>query len=152
MTAMSAKPTPRTVLVTGATGYIGGRLVPRLLEAGHQVKVLVRSPDKIAGVPWRDKVDVVESSLDDGDALREALAGVDVFYYLVHSMAAGAGFEAKEKAMATTAADAAAAAGVSRIVYLGGLHPQGVELSTHMRSRETVGKVFLDSPVDAIVF
>jgi len=152
MTAMSAQPTPKTVLVTGATGYIGGRLVPRLLEAGHVVKVLVRSPDKIARVPWRDEVDVVESSLEDGDALRDALAGVDVFYYLVHSMAAGAGFEAKEKAMATTAAEAAAAAGVRRIVYLGGLHPQGVELSTHMRSREAVGKVFLDGPVDAIVF
>src|SRR3954471_23823909 len=146
------QPAPRTVLVTGATGYIGGRLVPRLLEAGHTVKVLVRSPDKIAGVPWRDSVDVVESSLDDGDALCEALAGVEVFYYLVHSMAAGAGFEAKEKAMARTAADAAAAAGVRRVVYLGGLHPQGVELSTHMRSREAVGTVFLDSPVDAIVF
>jgi uncharacterized protein YbjT (DUF2867 family) len=142
----------KTVLVTGATGYIGGRLVPKLLEAGHTVKVLVRSPDKIAGVPWRDRVDVVESSLDDGDALRQALAGVDVLYYLVHSMAAGAGFEAKEQAMARTAADAAAAAGVCRIVYLGGLHPAGVELSTHMRSREAVGKVFLDSPVDAIVF
>lgn len=143
---------PRTVLVTGATGYIGGRLVPKLLEAGHTVKVLVRSPDKIAGVPWRNQVEVVQSSLDDGDALRQALAGVDVFYYLVHSMAAGAGFESKEKAMARTAAEAAVAAGVGRIVYLGGLHPQGVELSTHMRSREAVGKVFLDSAVDAIVF
>ncbi|UEL29667.1 SDR family oxidoreductase [Pseudarthrobacter sp. L1SW] len=144
--------TSRTVLVTGATGYIGGRLVPKLLEAGHAVKVLVRSPDKIAGVPWRDRVDVVESSLDDDGALRQALAGVDVLYYLVHSMAAGAGFEAKEQAMARIAADAAAAAGVARIVYLGGLHPAGVELSTHMRSREAVGQVFLDSPVDAVVF
>lgn len=153
MTETSSTPrTPRTVLVTGATGYIGGRLVPKLLEAGHTVKVLVRSPDKIAGVPWRDHVEVVESSLDDGAALREALDGVDVFYYLVHSMAAGSGFETKEQAMARTAAEAAAAAGVGRIVYLGGLHPTGVELSTHMRSREAVGKVFLDSPVDAIVF
>jgi uncharacterized protein YbjT (DUF2867 family) len=143
---------PKTVLVTGATGYIGGRLVPKLLEAGHSVKVLVRSPDKIAGVPWRDDVEVVERSLDDGDALRAALAGVDVFYYLVHSMAAGAGFEAKEQAMARTAAQAAADAGVGRIVYLGGLHPKGVELSTHMRSREAVGQVFLDSLVDAVVF
>lgn len=143
---------PRTVLVTGATGYIGGRLVPKLLEAGHTVKVLVRSPDKIAGVPWRDRVEVVESSLDDGGALRSALAGVDVFYYLVHSMAAGSGFEAKELAMARTAADAAAAAGVDRLVYLGGLHPGGVALSTHMRSREAVGKVFLASPVDSVVF
>ena len=143
---------PRSVMVTGATGYIGGRLVPKLLEAGHTVKVLVRSPDKIAGVPWRNQVEVVQSSLDDGDALRQALAGVDVFYYLVHSMAAGAGFESKEQAMARTAAEAAEAAGVSRIVYLGGLHPKGVELSTHMRSREAVGQVFLDSAVDAIVF
>ena len=140
------------MLVTGATGYIGGRLVPRLLEAGHRVKVLVRTPAKIAGVPWLDDVEVVQSSLDDGEALRAALDGVDVLYYLVHSMAAGSGFEAKEKAMAATAARAAAAAGVDRIVYLGGLHPAGAELSTHMRSREAVGNVFLDSPVDAVVF
>lgn len=143
---------PKTVLVTGATGYIGGRLVPRLLEAGHKVKVLVRTPAKIAGVPWLADVEVVESSLDDGDTLRAALDGVDVLYYLVHSMAAGAGFEAKEKAMAETAAKAAAEAGVDRIVYLGGLHPAASKLSTHMRSREAVGKVFLDSPVDAVVF
>jgi uncharacterized protein YbjT (DUF2867 family) len=142
----------KTVLVTGATGYIGGRLVPRLLEAGHTVKVLVRTPAKIAGVPWLDDVEVVQSSLDDGGALRAALSGVEVLYYLVHSMAAGAGFESKEKAMAETAAKAAAQAGISRIVYLGGLHPSQVELSTHMRSREAVGKVFLDSPVDAVVF
>ncbi len=152
ITDMSHRTESRTVLVTGATGYIGGRLVPRLLEAGHTVKVLVRTPAKIAGVPWLDEVEVVQSSLDDGGALRAALAGVDVLYYLVHSMAAGAGFESKEKAMAETAAQAAAEAGVSRIVYLGGLHPSNVELSTHMRSREAVGNVFLDSPVDAVVF
>jgi uncharacterized protein YbjT (DUF2867 family) len=150
--APRAAPSPRTVLVTGATGYIGGRLVPRLLEAGHRVKVLVRTPAKIAGVPWLEDVEVIQSSLDDGGALREALAGVDVLYYLVHSMAAGAGFEAKEKAMAGTVAHAAAAAGVDRIVYLGGLHPAGASLSTHMRSREAVGNVFLAGPVDAVVF
>ncbi|MEO5779309.1 MULTISPECIES: SDR family oxidoreductase [Arthrobacter] len=143
---------PRKVLVTGATGYIGGRLVPRLLEAGHTVKVIVRTPAKIAGVPWLNDVEVVQGSLDDGGILREALDGVDVLYYLVHSMAGGTGFEQKEKTMAETAAAAATAAGVSRIVYLGGLHPGGTELSTHMRSRETVGKVFLNSQVDAVVF
>ena len=142
----------RTVLVTGATGYIGGRLVPRLLDAGHRVKVLVRSPEKIAGVPWFDDVEVVRSSLDDAAALEDALRGVDVLYYLVHSMAAGSGFEAKEKAMAQLVAGAAAAASVRRIVYLGGLHPRTTALSTHMRSREAVGEVFLSGPVDAIVF
>ena len=142
----------RTVLVTGATGYIGGRLVPRLLDAGHRVKVLVRSPEKIAGVPWFDDVEVVRSSLDDAAALEEALKGVDVLYYLVHSMAAGSGFEAKEKAMAELVANSAASAGVQRIVYLGGLHPRNTGLSTHMRSREAVGEVFLSGPVDAIVF
>lgn len=142
----------RTVLVTGATGYIGGRLVPRLLDAGHRVKVLVRSPDKIAGVPWFNDVEVVRSSLDDPAAMEDALKGVEVLYYLVHSMAAGSGFEAKEKAMAELVANAAAAADVQRIVYLGGLHPRNTELSTHMRSREAVGEVFLSGPVDAIVF
>ncbi len=144
--------TPKKVLVTGATGYIGGRLVPRLLEAGHSVKVIVRTPAKIAGVPWLDDVEVVQGSLDDAQTLREALAGVEVLYYLVHSMAGGAGFEQKEQDMAETAATAAADAGVGRIIYLGGLHPGGTKLSTHMRSRETVGKVFLESPVDAVVF
>ncbi|WP_205759957.1 DUF2505 family protein [Arthrobacter sp. PAMC25564] len=143
---------PKTVLVTGATGYIGGRLVPRLLEAGHTVKVLVRTPAKIAGVPWLADVEVIHGSLDDGAALRGALDGVDVLYYLVHSMAAGPGFESKEKAMAGIAATAATDAGVGRIIYLGGLHPANAELSTHMRSREAVGKIFLDGPVDAVVF
>ena len=152
MTGIPPTPHPKTVLVTGATGYIGGRLVPRLLEAGHKVKVLVRTPAKIAGVPWLEQVEVVQSSLDDGAALKAALAGVDVLYYLVHSMAGGSGFEAKEKAMAALTAEAAESAGVDRIVYLGGLHPSGAELSTHMRSREAVGKIFLDSPVDAVVF
>ena len=142
----------RTVLVTGATGYIGGRLVPRLLEAGHTVKVLVRTPQKIADVPWHDDVEIVENSLSDADGLTESFSGVEVLYYLVHSMASGSGFEAKEEAMARLVADAAAEAGVERIVYLGGLHPEDTELSTHMRSRETVGKVFLESPVDSIVF
>ena len=103
-------------------------------------------------MPWLERVEVVSGSLDDGDVLRAALDGVDVLYYLVHSMAAGAGFEAKEKAMAETAARPRPTPAWRRIVYLGGLHPEDAELSTHMRSREAVGKVFLTGAVDAVVF
>ncbi|MGF9661151.1 SDR family oxidoreductase [Arthrobacter crystallopoietes] len=140
------------VLVTGATGYIGGRLVPRLLEAGYTVRVLVRSPSKLNAVPWHDDVEIAEGDLGDAEAAAKACEGVDTFFYLVHSMGSGAGFEQKELAMARTVADAAARSGVKRIVYLGGLHPKGVELSRHMRSRTAVGRVLLEGEVPAVVF
>ncbi|EMY32648.1 nucleoside-diphosphate sugar epimerase [Arthrobacter crystallopoietes BAB-32] len=140
------------VLVTGATGYIGGRLVPRLLEAGYAVRVLVRSPSKIEEVPWHDEVEIATGDLGDPEAAARACAGVDTFFYLVHSMGSGAGFEQQELQMARTVAEAAARAGVSRIVYLGGLHPEDVELSRHMRSRTAVGRVLLEGAVPAVVF
>lgn len=142
---------PRRVLVTGVTGYVGGRLVPRLLEAGHAVRVLVRSPGKIADVPWRDEVEVVRGSLDDAATVARACAGIEVFYYLVHSMRGHADFARRELRMARVVAHAAETAGVRRFVYLGGLHPEGIELSPHMASRTAVGRVLLDSTVDAIV-
>lgn len=143
---------PRTVLVLGATGYIGGRLVPRLLQAGHSVRVGVRSPQKLKAVPWTDDVEIVTVDLDDGTGLSEAVAGIDVIEYLVHSMGSGRDFETKEAEAARRLADAAAAAHVDRIVYLGGLHPDSDHLSVHMRSRAKVGEIFLDSPTAAIVF
>lgn len=142
----------KTVLVTGATGYIGGRLVPRLLADGYRVRVLVRSPSKLLAVPWHDDVDIVEGDLADPDAAAQACDGVDTFFYLVHSMGSGAGFEEKELAMARAVAEAAARSQVKRIVYLGGLHPEGVALSRHMRSRTAVGRVLLDGEVPAVVF
>ena len=144
--------TPQRVLVTGATGYIGGRLVPRLLARGYQVRVLVRSPGKLAAVPWHDDVDIVAGDLADEDDARRACADVQTVFYLVHSMASGTDFEERELAMARTVAAAAAAAGVSRIVYLGGLHPENVELSRHMRSRAAVGRALLEGEVPAAVF
>lgn len=144
--------TEQTVLVTGATGYVGGRLVPRLLADGHTVRVLVRSPDKLRDVPWKDQVEVVQGDLGDRSATEAACDGVHTLYYLVHSMSSGKGFEEREAAGARVVSDAAAAAGVRRIVYLGGLHPEGVELSMHMRSRAAVGQTLLDGPVDAVVF
>ncbi|MBM6589203.1 SDR family oxidoreductase [Brevibacterium sp. RIT 803] len=145
-------PHPRTVLVLGATGYIGGRLVPRLLQAGHHVRVAVRSPQKLEQVPWVDQVDVHRVDLDDGDGLVEAATGVEVIHHLVHSMGSGQDFEQKEAATARRVAEAAEAAGVRRIVYLGGLHPDKADLSMHMRSRAQVGRILIDSQVPTIAF
>ncbi|MFT4212216.1 MAG: SDR family oxidoreductase [Microbacterium sp.] len=143
--------TPR-VLVIGSTGYVGGRLTPRLLAAGYRVRVLVRDAARVAAFGWHDGVETIEGSADDPDAVARAVADVDVVYYLVHSMSAGRGFEETDLRIAVTVAEGAAAAGtVGRIVYLGGLHPDGVRLSPHLRSRVAVGEVFLRGPVPALV-
>ncbi|NYF10415.1 uncharacterized protein YbjT (DUF2867 family) [Leifsonia sp. AK011] len=142
------------ILVTGSTGYIGGRLTPRLLEAGHEVRVLVRDPSKLRDVPWASRVDIAAGDLTDATTLAAAFEGVDVVYYLVHAMGARGDFEATEVASAENASTAAKAAGVSRIVYLGGLHPD-VPLSTlskHLRSRAEVGQILLDSGVPTAAF
>src|SRR3982751_576648 len=109
-------------LVTGATGYIGGRLVARLLAAGHDVRCLSRTPQSLRDVPWAAGVEVVAGDLLDADDARAALAGIDVAYYLVHSLGSPS-FEATDRRAAATFAEAAAAAGVGRIVYLGGPAP-----------------------------
>jgi len=134
------------ILVTGATGYIGGRLVPRLLDAGHEVRVIVRGAERLSEVPWADRVEVVEGDLADASAVREALEGREVVYYLVHSMASTGDFEKTERTIATVMAHEAKVAGVKRIVYLGGLHPEG-PLSPHLRSRAEVGRILLHSGV-----
>lgn len=136
----------KRVLVTGATGYIGGRLVPRLIDAGALVRVLVRDPRKLIGVPWEERVEIFTGDLADSQSVVTASAAIDVIYYLVHSMGVRGEFEHAETAAANNVASAAKAAGVKRIVYLGGLHPQG-ELSPHLRSRAAVGKILLNSGV-----
>ena len=131
----------RRALVTGATGYIGGRLVPELLAAGFDVRVFVRHPERVRDQRWSDSVEVTVGDARDGEALQAALTDVEVAYYLLHSLGEGAGFEQTEEAMAQTFGSAAAAAGVDRIVYLGGLVPPDSELSPHLRSRTRVGEV-----------
>ncbi|GMA29796.1 SDR family oxidoreductase [Arenivirga flava] len=146
-------PSRGRVLVTGATGYLGGRLVPRLLDAGWTVRVLARNPAKLRDVPWADRVEVAEGDLLDADAVARAVDGVAVLYYLVHSMGSGGGesFEETEGRSARNVARAAKDAGVGRIVYLGGLHPDQEELSPHLRSRREVGRILLGSGVPTAV-
>ncbi|MEU4739022.1 SDR family oxidoreductase [Actinosynnema sp. NPDC023658] len=137
-------------LVTGATGYLGGRLVPRLLAEGHRVRCLARDPRKLRDVPWAGQVEVVRGDVLDPASLREAMRDVDVVHYLVHSLNV-ADFADADRRAAENTARAAEDAGVQRIVYLGGLHPPGVALSPHLASRKEVGDVFLRSAVPAAV-
>ena len=138
-------------VVTGATGYIGGRLVPRLLEAGHDVRAAARTPSKLSAVPWREDVEVVRADLGDADSLIAAFDEADVVYYLVHSMGSTKDFGTEEERAANNVVAAAKKAGVSRIVYLSGLHPSGADLSPHLRSRTKVGEVLLASGIETVV-
>ncbi|MCY9785362.1 SDR family oxidoreductase [Nocardiopsis sp. EMB25] len=139
------------VLVTGASGYVGGRLVPLLLEAGHDVRCLARTPEKLRDHPWRDRVEVVRGDVVDGSGLAEALTNVDTAYYLVHAMAGGRGFAGQDAEGARVFARAAEEAGTGRVVYLGGLAPQAGPLSAHMASRTEVGDILLASAVPTAV-
>lgn len=145
-------PEPITCLVTGATGYVGGRLVPELLEAGYAVRVLVRHPERLADTPWASDVTVIQGDARYSADLDRAMSGVDVAYYLLHSIQQGAGLEDEESAIARAFAQAAGSAGVSRIVYLGGLAPElpPSSMSAHMRSRVHVGEQLRTSGVDVI--
>ena len=141
-------------LVTGATGYIGGRLVPELLAAGHRVRCLARSPGKLRDHPWSGQAEVVKGDVTDAGSVAEAMRGIDVAYYLVHALGTGDSFEETDRRAARIFGEAARAAGVRRIVYLGGLTPSRVperELSPHLRSRAEVGRILLDSGVPTTV-
>lgn len=139
-----------TVLVTGATGYIGGRLVPRLLDAEYQVTILVRSAQKLLDVPWAARVTIIEGDLLDPDTVDEACEGADIVYYLVHSMGSRGDFASTESRAAHNVARASARHGVGRIVYLGGLTPQAEDLSRHLSSRKRVGEILLASGVPTV--
>lgn len=137
------------MVVTGASGYVGGRLVPRLLEHGHDVTVIVRDLNRLDDVPWKDSVRVVVGDLADAATVREAVSGQEVLYYLIHSMSSTKDFDQLESHIAQTVAREAANAGLRRIVYLGGLHPEG-KLSKHLASRKKVGEILLASGVPTI--
>lgn len=141
------------VLVTGATGYIGGRLIPELLAKDYKVRVLVRDPQKIKDRPWAKQVEIVTGDAKDLTAVNEALKNVTIAYYLLHSLSPDLSFETEEQNIAQIFADAASLNKVSRIIYLGGLiDPQEKELSPHLRSREKVGEILRNSGVPTIEF
>ncbi|MBR9988628.1 MAG: SDR family oxidoreductase [Gemmatimonadetes bacterium] len=139
------------ILVTGATGYIGGRLVSRLVAAGRAVRCLVRDPDRLQGRAWQGDVDVVVGDVLDAKTLDSAMDGVSVAYYLVHSLGSS-DFHARDVAAARNFGAAAAAAGVDRIIYLGGLAESAPGLSEHLRSRQQTGDALREAGVPVTEF
>lgn len=142
------------VLVTGASGYIGGRLVPRLLDAGYRVRCLAREPRKLEQRTWSDHpgVEPVQCDVADTSALADSMRGCGPAYYLVHSMmAAGPAYRERDRQLAQSFADAAAQAGLTRIIYLGGLGETGQDLSEHLSSRREVEAALASGPVPVTV-
>src|SRR3954447_5516721 len=136
-------------LLTGATGYIGGRLMRRLVADGREVRALARNPHRLSGQP----VQVVQGDVIKGEGLREALDGWRTAYYLIHSMEQAAGpngaFADLDRRAGDNFARAAQEAGGDRVVYLGGLVPQGKRVSPHLRSRLEVEEILLDAIPDS---
>jgi uncharacterized protein YbjT (DUF2867 family) len=131
---------PGLILLTGATGYVGGRLLRALAEPGHRVRCLARRPEALLSrVPAG--TEVVAGDCLRRETLDPALAGIHTAYYLVHSMAAGAAFDEQDRHAARNFGEASRAAGVRKIVYLGGLGEEGAGLSSHLRSRQETGDV-----------
>jgi uncharacterized protein YbjT (DUF2867 family) len=140
------------ILVTGVTGYIGGRLVPRLLDSGYQVRCLVRDTARLQGRTWLPRVEVVRGDVLDPASLLAALAGVEVAYYLIHSMGSGADFHSRDLEAARAFSQSAKAAGIQRIIYLGGLGDPTAELSEHLRSRQDTGEALRSAGIPVTEF
>ena len=145
----------KPVFVTGASGYIGGRLVPRLLDAGYHVRCLARSPRKLESRAWASnpRVQIVTGDVADTETLIEAMQGCGSAYYLVHSMlASGDEYADQDRKLATGFASAAAVAGIERILYLGGLGETGEGLSEHLASRREVEQALASTHIPVTVF
>jgi uncharacterized protein YbjT (DUF2867 family) len=138
-------------LVTGAGGYIGRRLVPLLLERGFRVRCLARNPRSLPLTEWKDVSIVLGDALDE-EIVNHALKGVDAAYYLIHSLSQGpSGFEDLDRRAAGIFASAAAKQGVRRVIYLGGLGEDRDDLSSHLASRQEVGRILLGGTAGATV-
>jgi len=141
------------ILLTGVTGYIGGKLLPRLLAANYPVRVLARDAGRLEGKAWLEQVEVVEGDvLHRPENLPAVLENIDVAYYFIHSLHEGGEFHDLDKVAARNFARAAEAAGVKRIIYLGGLGDPNDQLSTHLRSRQETGDALRESSVPVTEF
>ena len=140
-----------TILLTGATGYVGGRLLPLLEARGERVRCMVRRPEHLQGRVGAQTESVAGDVLDY-QSLQSALQDIDVAYYLVHSMASTGSFEEQDRMAAKNFAEAARTAGVRRIIYLGGLGEEDQQLSAHLRSRQEVGRVLQQSGCNVVEF
>ncbi len=134
-------PTSRRVVVLGASGYVGGRLVSKLLEEGHQVVATSREPAKLGAMSWADQVEIRPIDLLDEQTISEAIVGCDAAYYLVHAMGGGEGFAARDRAAALNLVAASHDSDLEQIIYLSGLGDESTELSEHLASRQEVGQI-----------
>jgi uncharacterized protein YbjT (DUF2867 family) len=139
------------ILLTGATGYVGGRLLARLEDLGHRVRCLARRPEELGARVGGD-TEVVYADMLEPASLEDAMRGGGIAYYLVHSMGVAEGFEERDRTAARNFGAAASAAGVRRIVYLGGLGRDEEANSPHLRSRREVGEVLRESGVEVVEF
>ena len=147
------KAEPLNILVTGATGYVGGRLVPLLLEEGHHVRCFARNPMRLHHRPWETDVEIAKGDVLNIEEVCSALEGIDVAYYLIHSLCAGEGeFAERDRTAASNFAKAAAQAGVKHIIYLGGLRPKSDRLSEHLLSRLETGDFLRSGSVPVTEF
>ncbi len=142
----------RLILVTGATGYIASRLIPRLLGAGYRVRCLARDPRRLSGRSWFHQVEILQGDVMNPSTLARAFEGVHTAYYLIHNMSHGHGYTALELEGARAFASAAAEAGVQHIIYLGGLADPEQHIAPHMRSRIETGRVLRQGKVPVTEF
>ena len=140
------------ILVTGATGYVGGRLVPQLIESGYRVRVLVRDARRLQDRPWSNQVEIYEGDVFKPETLKPVMQGVSTAYYMIHSMKDSAEFDERDIIAARNFGHVAKNSSVERIIYLGGLGEPDSDLSKHLRSRHQTGDALRESGIPVTEF